>query len=247
MSEPLDKEKLAEIALKARLGSLKARKDQLKNQTSTTKKVLIVLFIVVFPVLYFYYEKWAAVRKCNMFDNELISRYETARPEHIEVEGYQLAMALRGSLAGLWKLVFFGASDNSVKFARMLQYYNRTNLKVADGSGTLMKDIMAQPERAAIVIQTLYSTNQTQGSTEAIMDMVCNSGLDESYVPSECIEKKDGEEDKDCGKSMGVAALDGAMQSLGCVFSGNPPMIAGCVGLTFGASLFGGATAGGCF
>jgi len=243
MSSEIDYDQLR---MKARLDSLKLRRQQLGSQQSVTKKVAIVLFIIAFPILFYFYDRWAAVRKCNMFDNNLVNRYEAAKPKHIEVTGTQIAMALRGNLRGIYRLFFFGAGDNSVKFPQMLQFYNNSSIAVADGSGVRMRDVMQDEQRAAVVIQTLYNTNQTAGTTEPVLDMVCNSGLDSTYVPAECYEDEE-EEEKDCGANLGASALDGVAQSIGCIFSGNPPMIAGCMALTMGVNLFGGATAGGCF
>ena len=41
-----------------------------------------------------------------MFDNDLISRYDAGKPSFVDVDGYKIAMALRGVLSGIWKLVF---------------------------------------------------------------------------------------------------------------------------------------------
>jgi len=231
-----------QLRMKARLDSYKLRKSQLENQKGTSKKVFIILLIITFPIMFYYYDKWSSVRKCNMFDNDLIKRYEAAKPKSITIEGYQIAMALRGNLRGIWRLVYFGAGDNSVKFPQMLQYYNRAKIEVSDGSA-LMSDIMADKQRAAVVIQTLYNTNMTAGSTLSVIDMVCGSGLDESYVPAVCYEE---EEEPDCGKVAGVAALDGLAQSVGCLLSGNIFMSGACFVMTMGINMFGASQGAGC-
>ena len=122
----------------------------------------------------------------------------------------------------------------------MLQYYNRSNIKVSDGTA-VMRDIMQDEQRAAVVIAALYNTNMTVGSTVPVLDMVCQSNLDASYLPPKCYEEEE-EDSPDCGKEIGAASLDGAVQSMPCVLGG-PKMFAVCSLLTMGVNIFGGAQA----
>lgn len=141
---------------------------------------------------------------CDRYDMNLTTKLECALKSKIATgvtfSADQVTMCLRGSLRGLWSLMFFGIGTNRGLVPRAIQYMCISKAPYKDST---LSESFADPDTAADMINKLLYNSQKTGQTVSVFEMVC-----EALEMSDSVcDPKDAQQ---CENAMVDAAVEGA-------------------------------------
>ena len=163
-----------------------------------------IIFILLMPYVQYMSDRQFSKFYCDRYDMELTTKLECALKSKIATgvtfSADQVTMCLRGSLKGLWSLMFFGIGTNRGLVPRAIQYMCISKAPYKDST---LSESFADPDTAADMINKLLYNSQNTGQTVSVFEMVCQA-LEMS--DSVC----DPKEADACDNSLVEGAVEGA-------------------------------------
>ena len=140
--------------------------DITKATKKTSFEVGIIVFILLTPLFFYFFERQSSIFYCNSFDNGLATKLSCAieygnklPPSQFKFPYpvWEITMCLRASFSGLWSMFYLDHGTNRELIPYALQYIAINNDTRISFEGMTLAAAFSDPSKAAKILNLLYT------------------------------------------------------------------------------------------